>query len=248
MEFHQLKIDSKDPRKKYTSLKKSFIPFGELDSTYLNDSFNFAYSMTFGNKGQHRGYRSGGKHIRRNGEIFANTFQGKVCEFALYQLLKNDFVINEPDLELYCLGKWDSYDFKIDNKLVSVKSTKSFGQLLLLETKDWTEEGEYIPNNNESYDITIMIRIKEDIESIMKSEKLYYSDNCDKEVLWNILKNKDWIFDLPMYITNDELKYLIKNKYIINQGDLLNGKTKMDANNYYCHIKDMHPIMELKSR
>lgn len=52
-------------------------------------------------------------------------------------------------------------------------------------------------------------------------------------------------FDIPGFITNDDLKYLIKNKYIINRGDLLNGKTKMDANNYYCHIEDMHNILNI---
>lgn len=246
MKFNKLIVDPNNPLKKSTAVRKQFIPFKKLDDIYVRKSFDFAYGMTFDNKGQHRGHRSGGKHIRKNGEIFANTFQGKICEFALYQLLKNDFDINEPDLELYGLGKWDSYDFKINNQLISVKSTKFFGQLLLLETRDWTENGEYIPNNNEAYDITIMVRLKEDTEKIMKSKRLYYSNTCNKDELWNLLKNRDWTFDLPMYITNEELKFLIKNKYIINQGDLLNGSTKMDADNYYCHIKDMHPIMELK--
>lgn len=55
-----------------------------------------------------------------------------------------------------------------------------------------------------------------------------------------------WAFDIPGYLTHDDLKYLINNKFIINRGDLLNGRTKMDAQNYYCHIADMRNILDLE--
>ena len=48
--------------------------------------FDFAYKMTFGREGAHRDHRSGGSHTRRNGEIFANTFQGKLAECAVSNL------------------------------------------------------------------------------------------------------------------------------------------------------------------
>ena len=246
MKFNKLEIDEIDSRKKYISIKKEFKSMGKINSDYILESFNFAYSMSFGKKGQHRNYRSGGTHRRKNGEIFTNTFQGKLCEFAVYQTLKGISDINKPDLKVYELGKWDTYDFKIDKSIVSVKSTKFFGQLLLLETKDWTTNAEYIPNNNEHYDYTIMVRLKDNNETIMKRNRLYYSRNCDKTKLWELFKDNEWTFDIPGYITHEELKYLINNKYIIKKGDLLNGKTKMDAFNYYCHIADMHSIFDLK--
>lgn len=149
-------------------------------------------------------------------------------------------------MEVYELGKWDKYDFKIDDLITSIKSTKYFGQLLLLETKDWTLDAEYIPNNNEHYDITIMVRLEDEIEQTMKRNRLYYSQMCDKTKLWNKFKSNSWAFDIPGYLTHDDLKYLINNKFIINRGDLLNGRTKMDAQNYYCHIADMRNILDLE--
>ena len=164
MKFNRLEVDKDNPKIKYISVKKYFDEIGCIKDEYVKKSFEFAYSMTFGSKGQHRAYRSGGRHRRKNGEIFANTFQGKLCEFAVYQTLNETHDINEPDLEVYELGKWDKYDFKIDDLITSIKSTKYFGQLLLLETKDWTLDAKYIPNNNEHYDITIMVRLEDEIE------------------------------------------------------------------------------------
>lgn len=93
--------------------------------------------MTFGRVGQHRDHRTGGTHKRRNGEIFANAFQGKLCEFALYIALNDKHDIGFPDLSVNPLGEWDNYDFNIDGHNISVKSTKFFGQLLLSEKEDY---------------------------------------------------------------------------------------------------------------
>ena len=247
MKFNKLKPDDDNPKIKYIVVKEYFDEIDRINYEYVIKSFDFAYSMTFGNKGQHRSYRSGGRHRRKNGEIFANTFQGKLCEFAVYQTLNETHDINEPDLEVYELGKWDKYDFKIDNLITSIKSTKFFGQLLLLESKDWTLNAEYIPNNNEHYDITIMVRLEDEIEQTMKRNRLYYSQTCEKAKLWDLFKNNNWAFDIPGYVTHEDLKYLINNDFIIDRGDLLNGKTKMDAKNYYCHIADMRNIFDLEN-
>ena len=245
MNFNKLKEDSDNPKKKYVAVKKFFKAQDKIKDEYVKQCFEFAYSMTFGKEGEHRNHRSGGSHRRKNGEIFANTFQGKLSEFALYQTLLDKRNISKPDLAVYELGKWDSYDFKLDDFTISVKSTKSFGQLLLLEKKDWTKNAEYIPNNNESYDLTVMVRLKDDPETNMKKNRLYYSQKCEKEKLWDIFKYNEWLFDIPGIIMSYELKYLINMGYEIKKGDLLNGKTVMDADNYYCHIADMHDISEL---
>ncbi len=49
----------------------------------IDTVFNFAYAMTFGN-GEHRDHRSGGNTKRKKGQIFTNTFQGKLSELAIY--------------------------------------------------------------------------------------------------------------------------------------------------------------------
>ena len=58
-----------------------------------------------------------------------------MCEFAVYSELSIKYEINEPDLIEWDLGKWDDVDFTIFDKTISVKSTKYFGNLLLLEKR-----------------------------------------------------------------------------------------------------------------
>lgn len=76
----------------------------------------------------------------------------------------------------------------------------------------------------------------------MKNNRIFYENNIDKDYLWNLFCNNQWIYDVPRYITRQELIELIDNNYVIYKGDFLNGKTEMDADNYYCHLYDMHVI------
>lgn len=59
----------------YINSREKFNAIEKLPSDLVEIVFNFAYEMTFGQKGEHRAHRTGGTHQRRNGEIFANTFQ-----------------------------------------------------------------------------------------------------------------------------------------------------------------------------
>lgn len=204
--------------------------------------------MSFGGKGEHRDHRSGGKSIRRKGQIFANTFQGKLAEFSIYNELSSKGIsMDEPDLESYDLGRWDNYDFCINDKKISVKSTKFYGNLLLLEKKDWDENGEYIPNKDSGfsrYDYFILVRIKGNIEAIMRENKCLYSDVVRKDILEESITSKKWSYDIPGFITHKDLITVINDKYIIPQEAELNN-TKMDADNYYVQSGDMRDIHEL---
>lgn len=131
--------------------KKIFQALGAFKSTTIERVFQFAYDMSFGGKGEHRDHRTGGNHQRKKGEIFANTFQGKLAECAVYNNLYKLFPISKPDFATYELGKWDTADFFIGDQKISIKSTKAFGNLLLLETKDWDSDAVYLPNH-EAYE------------------------------------------------------------------------------------------------
>lgn len=218
-----------------------------LASTTVGQTFDFAYKMTFGAEGQHRQHRSGGTHFRKQGEIFADTFQGKLAEFAVYNSLFIDFDVNAPDLDVWNLGKWDSCDMVANGKKIAIKSTKAFGQLLLLETKDWNDEGRYIPNieqDESEYDIFILVRMKPFATEVL-GYKLRQSDTADYDSLKRMITAHRWEYDIPGFITRDDLKEIIKDKQIIAQGALLNGKMPMDAENYYCQAIDMRPLTEL---
>ncbi|MCQ4922231.1 hypothetical protein NE686_03985 [Tissierella carlieri] len=221
-----------------------------VEPQFVDICFDFAYDMTFGRTGEHRSYRSGGQNKRKNGEIFINTFQGKIAEYSIYQyFVSSGIQVPQPDIRTFDLGTWDSCDFLINGYRIAVKSTKHFGNLMLLETKDWNEQGEYVPNVGSMdaiYDYFVLVRISPDGESIMKKNRLLYCNSIDRESLYKtIVSDNEWKFDIPGFINRNDLIHAINNKYIIPQNAMLNGKTKMDAENYYIQAGDMYNIENL---
>lgn len=230
----------------YTITRRSpFTPIGSFRTTTVERVFDFAYDMSFGGNGEHRNHRTGGTHQRRKGEIFANAFQGKLAECAIYNQFYNELDITEPDFETYGLGEWDDADFYINDFKISIKSTKSFGNLLLLETRDWDRNGRYIPND-ESYDFTFLVRMNPYCEEILRRNRMLYCDAVNYNELKTLVCNNNWSYDIPGYVSLEELIEIIRNDFIIPRGALLNGKTPMDAENYYIQAGDMHSIDEFR--
>lgn len=234
--------------------KKHFFAYATMLQSDRQECFEFAYNMTYAKIGEHRDSRSGGTLHRTAGQIFINTFQGKMAEFALYRYLQSHQIdMEKPDTKEYKKGIWDSFDLDCQNKHISVKSTKSYGQLLLLETKDWNDDGEYVPNllsDVAKYDYTVLVRFKPDGEKIMRDQKLLYQDESNipdniKEILSKTIGEMEWQYDFPGFIYHGELVKMIREKCIIPKNAMLNGKTRMDAENYYFQVGNMHSIMEL---
>lgn len=246
MEFHKLVCNGNEMsithKKPFDTAAKAFKP------ETIKKVFDFAFDMTFGNKGAHRAHRTGGTVYRKKGEIFSNTFQGKLAECAacnlLYKVDKSVF----PDFSVSKLGVWDSVDVVVNDKKIAVKSTKSFGNLLLLEQQDWDMNGNYIPNRetgSSTYDYFLLIRIKPFCEDILRQNRYLYSDTIDKETLWKVISQHTWYYDFCGYISLDDFKFIIQNNFIIHKGDILNGATHMDADNYYVQSGDMCPVEKL---
>lgn len=218
-----------------------------VDDQSVNNSFHFAYEMTFEGKREHRDHRSGGIKKRSPEVIFVNAFQGKLAEFALYNYLcENNIQVQKPDIDTYGKGEWDNYDFKINDKTIAVKSTKWFGNLLLLETKDWNEKGEYKPNLNKSegsvsYDYIVLIRIK----PIIKEDDLKKYINLDKNKLIKRFNEICFCYDIPGYADHYDFLKIIKHEHIIPQHAKLNGKIPMDAENYYFQAGELKDISYL---
>lgn len=149
------RLDSENNAYKFNTTK-DFSSIRTLKSSTIENIFDFAYKISFAGVGEHRDHRSDGIIRRKNGEIFINTFQWKLAEFGIYnEFFLKDIQIPLPDTKTYKLGKWDQYNFKVKDKRIAVKSTKFYGQILLLETGDWNNNGEYLPNrttDNAFYD------------------------------------------------------------------------------------------------
>ncbi|PKF63393.1 hypothetical protein CW745_00660 [Psychromonas sp. psych-6C06] len=237
--------------------KKEFNPcFPAFKFETIKTVFEFAYAMSFAHKGAHRDHRSGGLHHRKNGEIFINAFQGKLSELAVYNYF---FQFNRacyeqlspPDLDVYELSKWDDCDLQLNNQCYSIKSTKYYGDLLLLERQDWDMTGQYIPNlENDKpshFDYFILVRVKPDGEGMLKQAKCLYSNQVDKQALFELITSEQWVVDVPGYLSHDMLQLLISQQQLIPQGAQLNKKTIMDADNYYVQSGDLCCLKKLIS-
>ena len=207
---------------------------------HIREAFGFSYSMAFGD-GFHRNKRSGGIHHRSAYEVFVNTFRGKIAEFVVSDYFTSQGrEVSQIDLSIMGVGDWDSADLLVDEIPISIKATKHFGQLLLLETKDQNDSGQYIPNlsheKQSNYDYFILVRTKVDIPD--KNNSLF-----SKEKLKKIIFEKHILAEISGVLSNcDFVNQIIKYKYIIYQNDLLNGKIPMDADNYYVHVAELESI------
>ena len=117
-------------------------------------------------------------------------------------------------------------------------------------------EGEYIPNlsgGTSKYDYTVLVRFSPDGEMLMKQQHLLYQKESEipkhiKEILLEKIYSQNWIYDFPGFIYYSELVKLIRESRIIPQNAMLNGSTKMDAENYYFQTGNMHSMAEIYAR
>lgn len=236
--------------------KKNFAALDYFSKEEIDAVFDFAYKMTFGKEGEHKGIRTGGTHDRCMGGKFADTFQGKLGELAVFkQASKLGLNPSALDYTVGGLGYWDHMDMTINGRNVSIKSTKERGQLLLLETGDWDNEGNYRHAKDEngsvvpvSYDFNIFARISPVCEYILKDNNLFESNDVSYDQLRAVVGD-DWAYDIPGFITKEDLCDLIADGYILPKNSYLslNGKkyTRMDAENYYVRAADMHSLSQL---
>lgn len=249
--FHKLVRNRKDNRSIMIvpkELKCSFNPEDVFKDSIIRRVFQFAYEMSYG-EGFHRDSRSGGVSHRKPGEIFASTFQGKLAECAVYNLLHHFKNKSEIDFNIYGKGVWDDADLFVNNKTISIKSSKSFSQLFLLETEDWDEYGRYLPNaesGHTAYDYFIFVRIAPSVVDLLKKNQLLYSHDVIRDDLFNIIDSEEWSYEISGYLTKDDLVNVIHSKHIIHRGEYLNTiNTKMDADNYYVLLHDLRNIHDL---
>lgn len=250
MAYHNLRIVAAQNSYHITH-PKPFNPVIILEEI-VNKVFDFAYNMSFGRVGEHRDHRTGGQHRRRNGEIFANTFQGKLAEFYFHSsAVELEIECNEPDVAEWALGRWDPFDFVSNEKHIAVKSTKNFGNLLLLETGDWNSQGQYLPNlatGIAEYDFLVLVRISPDANTLIRTHLQAHVNNINRSNLFSVISAVEWKADIAGFITKSELINHVINAtppLILPQNSMLNGRMRMDAENYYVQAGDMHNFDEL---
>lgn len=230
--------------------KKKYQPLKKISIEALKKSFVFAYEMAKGSK--HREYRTGGIHKRSTMEIFENAFLGKASEFVLCEYLGElGLKVKEPDIKVRKRGDWDTADLIVNvgnsvTKKITVKSTKCYGNLLLLECDDWNDNATYkhSKENEGNYDLFILVRVNLKLEPFLKGKRFFDSDISESDIWESIQEDLDasYDFDIPGFLVQEDIQEVIKNKQFISKGDMLNGSTKMDASNYYVQAGNLRSL------
>jgi hypothetical protein len=240
-ELHKMDRSSGDP---YITAKRQFLPNISLKKSEVKKILNFAWEMTWGQFGEHRPNRSGGSQYRNNAMRFKDVVEGKCGEFAVRKfLVEKGHKPGEVDLAVYSRGVWDDVDLTLNGKAINVKTMKHFSNLLLLEHKDYSEDGNYLGHTDSSkrYDIFFCARMRSSIQEYFRSEGLNgrsFSSFKEFESHFNALSRMNWELDLPGFVPLDLLKQAIQEKHIIARGECLNGRTRMDATNIYIQSGD----------
>lgn len=232
---------------------KSYPVMNNMGYTFNNNELRecFDYAFRISAEDLTRPNRSGGSYYRSPNQIFVNHFLGKLSEYALFRFLQyNGIKVEKPDINIYSRGIWDTEDLIIHGNQseikLTIKSTKSFGNLMLLETKDWNSEAKYLPNNI-VYDYFCFVRIDCSLESILKRNRKWYSSILEsytilEEYVYEAAVKKNISFDFPGWLPREKVKEAIRLNHIIKKNDILNNKTKMDATNYYIQSGDFYSM------
>ena len=210
--------------------KKNFDSNVKITRGGIEKCFDFAKEMTEG-EGEHNENSFGSSDFPRDKQtIFRDALQGKIAEIGFYNYFYNKLNIKEtPNFEAWGRGEWEDCDFELeDGRKISVKSTKSYGNLLMLEKDRYDEKGYYLETADGSepikYDYFFLIRVK-NVESYKKIKKKYI--NGDEYT--NLKKVK---CEITGYITYEDFLKIIKNDHLLSAGTKL-GSTTLKVDNYY---------------
>lgn len=191
--------------------------------------FNFAFKS----KEFHRSNRSGGTLKRDPIQIFFNIFLGKLGEVATYNyLLRNNIKLkNEIDYEIKGHGEWDDCDIITENnKKISVKSSKYYSNMLLLEKKDYNENGEleYNIGTDKTYNFDYFSYVRIAPVKLNVISKFGYGGTFKnntpyvEKALKSFILNYKWHYEEPFILSKELfLNIAIKNKYFIEKNILI---------------------------
>ena len=98
----------------------------------------------------------------------------------------------------------------------------------------------------QNYDYFFVVRIKPDLKKEFRNQRMLYSDHISLERIKSTLERQSFFADLPGYITNLFLKEKIQEKQILPKGSILNGRIKMDAENFYILSSDFEEFKNVK--
>lgn len=230
-----------------TNSQRNYVPLHVSDEA-IQKCIDFAYEMTYG-RGYHRANSSGSDYKRKPSEIFASTFQGKLAECALQEYLKAlNVKVSDVDFTVGGKGTWDEYDLLSFENAISVKSSKDYMQMLLLNKNDFDEDGKYIHSTSEEYaapDYFVFSRVRPNINWIVKKSDLPLRQLVSKEDVERLVLPCNWSVDLTGFIDHEEFKdIVIKDGFFVNKNDTVDN-LNLFSDYYYTQTGDLNEVHDM---
>ena len=173
---------------------------------------------------------------RTEDEIFYDALEGKLGETGFSALLKqvDSSIESGPNYEVYDRGVWDLYDFKINNKIISIKTIASYAQLLLLDTVHYDRLGQLLPIKGKAqiktnYHVLMKVYLKNGSHFINKKE--FYKAGLRPSTSRDYLE--DFIY--PNYTFIAQFCGWITPYQAAKNQVLFKKKTKLRAAKLYCY-------------
>jgi hypothetical protein len=90
-----------------------------------------------------------------------------------------------------------------------------------------------------------LVRIKPDVDELAR---LFSSSHYEKEILESLksqILNQKWSYDIPGFMTSEDLAQVLNSNHLIPKGARLNNSVTMDADNFYVQAGDLRNINSL---
>jgi hypothetical protein len=205
--------------------KRVFLPNVKISIEQFNQCLDFADKMAYWWNHQPLAFWWD-KHHRSEWEIFKNALQGKLAEIGFYNFYTKKWKnIPYPDFWVWHRWVWEDTDVIINELKISIKSTKHFWNLLLLECDRYSNDWLYLESatwwDPIKHDLIYLIRVKW-VDSNIPTD--YKIENIAIEITW--------------YITHDDFLDIIKNNQKIKQWSILGIPLIVD--NYYICCSNLH--------
>ena len=260
MKFTKLKIEEKlsDTHNRYSVPRCSRVTFGSRNiivnnftTKQIRNVFEFSYYQASKLNQKEGWHDSDENEQRKSYEMFVDTFNGKIGEEGVVDYFSNVLKIPNSGVDYKITGKNEGDITDIDiinnNKIlkVSVRTTKHFANLLLLETS----------KSFDQYDAFIMARLK----TIMASRDSNYLGTLIPRALRTNEFNEEHRKDLYEFISSnlkfeleivgkmlrDDFVQLRKTSNFLRRGDYM-GSTKIKTENLYVCSGDLKALRRLK--
>jgi len=209
--------------------KKKFSPNVLLLERHLEECLNFAQEMAFGS-GYHQAASFAGKgNLRPPRQIFRDTLQGKLAEIAIHTYLYRNQIATDqyPDFSIWGKGIWEDSDFTLQNGRfrVSVKSTKHFGNLLMLESNRYNQKGFYLES------VDCQLPIQHDFIFLVRVKGI---DHQIKQVY----QLSEIACQVTGFLTHADFQHIIAQNHSLPKGTEI-GKAQLLVDNYYACVADL---------